>query len=201
MKEKDLDELSFLWQQAKQSVGQRAIDISAVRKAGEIQKKNNLRVHYSTAIILSVTVAIIVYYFYVLYHFQDLISVIGYNLMIVGLSLRIVIEFISVWRSRRIKLTDTTFASLQQTLSFLTFRQNIHGPITITIFVLYFIGFYMLTPEFSRNIPLPWLIIMDVSAMFIALFLFYIIKKGINKEMNELNKTVLLHKALVKEEV
>jgi len=199
MKEEDFDELTLLWLHAKQNAGQFSLDAATMSKAGELQKKFTMRSHFGSSIILTLTVGVLVFYFYFLFHLQDLLSIVGYNLMIGGLTLRIVIEIFSAWRSSKIKLYDTTVASLQSILAFLTFRKRIHGPITITIFVLYFIGFYMLTPEFSQYLALTWLIVMDVSALFIAWLLFYLIKRGINLEMNELNKMVNLHKKLIKD--
>jgi hypothetical protein len=198
MKEKDLDEITALWQEAKTNARQSSIDVAAVRKAGELRKKSTLFAHYGNAAVLSGTVAVLVFYFYYLYNFQDTLSIVGYNLMIGGLVLRIIIEFFSAWRSTKIKFSDTTTTSLQYLLSFLEFRKRIHGPVTIVIFILYFIGFYMLTPEFSRHISIEWLVIMNVSALFIAVILMYFILRGIRQEMEHLENMITIHRSLVK---
>jgi hypothetical protein len=200
MKEKDLDDLTALWQQAKSGAKPSVLDVAAISKAGEARKKSTLAAHYGNAIVLSVTVIFLIFYFYYLYHFQDVLSKIGYNLMIGGLMLRIVIEIFSALRSKQIKISDITTASLQHSVDFLEFRKRIHGPVTIVIFVLYFIGFYMLTPEFSRHISLKWLLIMDISALFIAVMLMYFIRRGIKQEMEHLENMISLHKSLVKED-
>jgi hypothetical protein len=199
MKEKDLDELTALWQEAKTNARQSSLDVTAVRKAGESRKKSTLFAHYGNAAVLSGTVAVLVFFFYYLYNFHDTLSIIGYNLMIGGLVLRIIIEFFSAWRSTKIKFSDTTTTSLQYLLSFLEFRKRIHGPITIVIFILYFIGFYMLTPEFSRYISFKWLVIFDVSALFIAVMLMYFIRRGIRQEMEHLENMISIHRSLVNE--
>jgi hypothetical protein len=199
MKEKDLDELALLWQQAKTNAGQGSVDVGAVRKAGELRKKSTLFAHYGNAAVLSGTVALLIFYFYYLYNFQDIISIIGYNLMIGGLVIRIIIEIFSAWRSTKIKFSDTTTTSLQYLLSFLKFRRRIHGPVTIAIFISYFIGFYMLTPEFSRHISIEWLVIMDVSALFIAVMLMYFIRRGIRQEMEHLENMIEIHTNLIKQ--
>lgn len=199
MKEKDLDDLTTLWQQAKTGAGQPVQDVVTIIKAGEARKKSTLAAHYGNAAVLSGTVILLIFYFYYLYNFQDLLSKVGYNLMIGGLVVRIIIEFFSAWRSGKIKVSDVAVASLKNSLAFLEFRKRIHGPITIVIFVLYFIGFYMLTPEFSRHISLKWLVIIDVSALFIAVMLMRFIRKGIRQEMHDLEKMVAIHSSLVKE--
>lgn len=199
MKEKDLDDLTALWQQAKTGAGQPAQDVVTIIKAGEARKKSTLAAHYGNAAVLSGTVILLIVYFYYLYNFQDLLSKVGYNLMIGGLVVRIIIEFFSAWRSGKIKVSDMAVASLKNSVAFHEFRKRIHGPITIVIFVLYFIGFYMLTPEFSRHISLKWLVIMDVSALFIAVMLMRFIRKGIRQEMHDLEKMIAIHSSLVKE--
>ncbi len=200
MKEKDLDELTALWQEAKTNAVQGIVDIASVRKAGESRKKSTLFAHYGNAAVLSGTVAVLVFFFYYLYNFQDTLSIIGYNLMIGGLVLRIIIELFSAWRSTKIKFSDTTTTSLHYLLSFLEFRKSIHGPVTIVIFISYFIGFYMLTPEFSRYISFKWLVIFDVSALFIAVMLMYFIRRGIRQEMEHLENMISIHRSLVKED-
>lgn len=200
MKEKDLDDLTALWQQAKSGAKPSVLDVAAISKAGEARKKSTLTAHYGNAIVLSVTVIFLIFYFYYLYHFQDLLSKIGYNLMIGGLILRIVIEVFSALRSKQIKISDITTASLHNSVAFLEFRKRIHGPVTIVIFILYFIGFYMLTPEFSRYISLKWLLIMDISALFIAVMLMYFIRRGIRQEMEHLENMITIHKSLAKED-
>jgi len=67
------------------------------------------------------------------------------------------------------------------------------------IFGLYFVGFYMLTPEFSRYISMGWLIAMDVSALLVAAILIIFIRKGIRQELRDLEKMVELQKSLTKE--
>jgi hypothetical protein len=201
MKDEELDDVALLWQQAKtKSHEQPKVNVSALIKAGEARKKSTLAAHYGNAAVLTVTVLVLVFYFYYLYNFQDVLSKIGYNLMIGGLTIRIIIELFSAWRSRKIKIADTASASLQNSVAFLQFRRQIHGPVTIFIFVAYFIGFYMLTPEFYRYISLMWLILMDTSALIIAGVLAYFIRKGIQQELYDLEKMVELQRSLVHRE-
>ncbi len=200
MIDKEMDDLTALWQQAKAgSSEQSTSDIDSIIKAGEARKKNALAAHYGNAAVLSGTVVMLVFYFYYLYDFQDMLSKIGYNLMIGGLTIRIVIEFFSAWRSRKVKFSDTAAGSLKNSVSFHEFRKRIHGPVTIIIFGLYFVGFYMLTPEFSRYISIGWLIAMDVSAIVVAIILILFIRKGIRQELRDLEKLVELQRSLAKE--
>jgi uncharacterized membrane protein len=120
--------------------------------------------------------------------------------MIGGLIIRISIELFSAWQSRKIKVSDAAAGSLQNSIAFFEFRKRIHGPVTIIIFVAYFIGFYLLTPEFSRYISIGWLILMDVSALVAAGILAYFIRTGIRQELSDLQKLIELQRSLSKEE-
>lgn len=191
------DDIAALWQQVKGKNQSPAVsDLTEIKAQASAKKKSALVAHYGNAGVLTLTVAMLVFYFYYLYDFQDLLSNIGINLMIGGLIIRIAIELYSALRSRNINVADTAAQSLQNSVSFYNFRKRIHGPVTVTIFVLYFIGFYMLTPEFSRYISIGWMIIMDVGAVIVAGFLIVAIRKGIKQELRDLEKMVELQRSL-----
>lgn len=201
MNNKETDDLASLWQQAKSNSGdQPQPSLATLIEAAESRKKSTLAAHYGNAAILSITVAVLMFYFYYLYDFQDMLSKVGYNLMIGGLCIRIAIEFFSAWRSSKIKIADMATDSLQNSVSFLEFRKRIHGPVTIIILVVYFIGFYMLSPEFSRYFSTFWMIIMDAGAFMIALGLTWVIRKGIKQELRDLEKMIELQRTLVDKE-
>jgi len=196
----ELDDIKAMWQQTKEISRQHnTTDVHTLIALGETKKKSMMAAHYGNALVLSATVLMLVFYFYYLYHFQMTLSHIGYNLMIGGLVIRIGIEIFSVIRSKRIKISDTATHSLETSIAFYQFRRRIHGPVTIFIFIAYFIGFYMLTPEFSKYIALQWVIIMDSSALVIGIVLALFIRRGILQELRDLEKIVELQKSLVKE--
>lgn len=197
MKE-DNDELGTLWQQAKaKNQTSASTDLTEIKAQAAGKKKSALWAHYGNAGVLTATVLMLVFYFYYLYNFQDLLSKIGYNLMIGGLIVRILIELYSAFRSRTINVSDTAAQSLQNSVAFHEFRKRIHGPVTVIIFALYFVGFYMLSPEFSRYISFTWMVIMDVGALVVAALLILFIRKGIKQELRDLEKMVELQRSLV----
>jgi uncharacterized membrane protein (DUF485 family) len=196
MKEES-DDLSALWQHAKgKSQAVVAPDLNEITKQAAAKKRSALIAHYGNASVLTLTVAFLVFYFYYLYNFQDVLSNIGSSLMIGGLMLRIGIEIYSALRSRSINVADSAAQSLQKSDAFYDFRKRIHGPVTVIIFVVYFIGFYMLSPEFSRYISTSWMILMDGGALMVAVFLALVIRKGIQQELRDLEKMVELQRSL-----
>lgn len=192
------DDIAALWRQAKtKNQSSAAPDVSAIKNQAAAKKKSALWAHYGNAGVLTGTVLMLVFYFYYLYNFQDVLSNIGINLMIGGLIVRIGIEIYSALRSRNVNVADTAAQSLQNSVAFHEFRKRIHGPVTIVIFTLYFIGFYMLTPEFSRYISPGWMVVLDGGALLVAVFLIFVIRKGIRQELKDLEKMVELQRSLV----
>ncbi|HET9054650.1 MAG TPA: hypothetical protein VFM90_10775 [Cyclobacteriaceae bacterium] len=197
MKE-DNDDITALWQQVKaKNQTSVAPNLTEVKNQAAAKKKSALWAHYGNAGVLTLTVLMLIFYFYYLYNFQDVLSNLGINLMIGGLIIRILIELYSAFRSRTINVSDTAAQSLQSSDAFHEFRKRIHGPVTIIIFALYFVGFYMLTPEFSRYISFTWMVIMDVGALVVAAILILFIRKGIRQELKDLEKMVELQRSLV----
>lgn len=195
----EMDDIKAMWEQAKDKSSQQPpFDVPSLIAKGEARKKSALAAHFGNALILSATLAMLIFYFYYLYSFQFIWSKIGINLMIGGLAVRIAIEIFSAIQSRKIKISDTAAQSLQNSIAFYEFRKHIHGPITKIIFGLYFVGFYMLTPEFSKYLSLFWVILIDTSAVVIAAVLIKVIGRGIRQELVDLEKMVELHTSLTK---
>lgn len=91
-------------------------------------------------------------------------------MMVVGLAVRILIEIFSTIKSRKIDLSNTALKTTTDSVDFYNFRKKIHGPVTIILVGIYTIGFYMLTPEFSRHFDLLWIVIVDVAYVMFAFF-------------------------------
>ncbi|WP_420316379.1 hypothetical protein [Ekhidna sp.] len=194
--DEELKKLQNQWKDAKSSIKSADIEISDIIEKAKKNKKNVLYAHYGNMLILTMALIMITTFFYYVTPFQQLISKIGVVLMIGGLTLRILIEWISSIRSKQIDLTEHAIRSVDNSLKFYQFRKRIHGPVTVTIVGLYTLGFYMLTPEFSKYIDLQWMIIMDVGYVIGAIILITQIRKGIKKEMVELAEIVQMRKEL-----
>jgi hypothetical protein len=191
------DEIKSLWQKAREEKQpSHRPALNELIALGEARKKSTMAAHYGNTLIMGITWIVLVFFFEYLYSFQTVLSNVGIALMIGGLGLRIVIEIFSTIRSKRIRVSDTAAQSLENTLSFYRFRKRIHGPVTFVIVALYIIGFYMLTPEFSRHIPQIWLVIMDVVGLIAAIVLIKVISKGVRQELRDLEKIVELQKTL-----
>jgi hypothetical protein len=186
----ELDDLKGMWNTEKQIENAVVPDPAAVISAAQKRKGGTIRLKVLTILILLLTLAGIAAFFTYVAKFNDLTSIIGAWLMMGGLALRILIELISIGVSTRIDLSETSSSSNRSFLKYYEFRKMIHGPVTISILVLYTIGFYMLTPEFSRYFSLPVMILIDISYIVGAVIFGIAIRHGIKKEMTLLNAII-----------
>ncbi len=156
------------------------------------KEKENYFFYYGTITILLATLIVISLFFYYIAPVKETFSRIGVGLMISGLLFRILIEIISIYKAKQINNIDNTLKTTENTINFHQFRKTIHKVIAPIIIVLYTIGFYIITPEFSLYIEFWNLVLIDISYVFIGIILFIVIRKGVKKEMQKLNDIIKL---------
>ena len=183
-----IDNLKSLWQQSRSNGQNQSKNTSHIIGIAKQKIQRNIKLQSGTILILMITLAGIAAFFFYVAKFNQTISHIGMGLMMGGLALRIVIELYSIYLSLHIDFSETTLKTNNASLAYFRFRKNINGPVTITIVVLYSIGFYMLTPEFSLYFSTPMLVMINLSYILAAVIFIFFIRKGIKKEMNNLNE-------------
>jgi len=156
------------------------------------KEKENYFFYYGTITILLATLIAISLFFYYVAPVREILSRIGAGLMISGLLFRIFIEVISIYKAKQINILDNTLKTTENTINFHQFRKIIHKVIAPIIIVLYTIGFYMITPEFSLYIEFWNLVLIDISYIIIGIILFIGIRKGVKKEMQKLTDILKL---------
>jgi uncharacterized membrane protein YqjE len=65
-----------------------------------------------------------------------------------------------------------------------------NGPVTVSIVILYSIGFYLLTPEFSLYFSTAMMVLIDLSYILAAVIFIWSIRKAVKKEMTILNEVI-----------
>ncbi len=188
----DLDDLKKTWQQAKQDMESQTQSTEQIIALAKRNMRSTLYFHYGNIAILTITLIALYFFFYHLIYLQEMLSKIGIALMLGGLVLRIAIEVFSVATSLKIDLSDHALKNTDDTLAFYRFRKNIHGPVTIAIVGMYTLGFYLLTPEFSKHLALGWMVLIDSSYVVGAVILIWQIRKGIRREMENLSEILSL---------
>jgi len=197
--ENEMDDLKEIWKSAKSNVTQAAqttVSTETLIRQAESKKRQALLAHYGTIGVLSAVAVMLVLCFIFFFPFRHLLSRTGVALMIGGLIVRIGIEIFSVIKSNKVKVSDSTAQATDDTLAFYQFRKKIHGPVTLTIVLLYIIGFYMLSPEFSLHIPLYLLVIFDGIFVVAGVILTWVIRRSIKKELEDLREVVAIRKQL-----
>lgn len=193
--EDKFDQLKNSWKEAKEgqsSVGNSSDMLKVARENHNKSKKAQI----GNVIVLSLVVIGLCAFFYFLAPLQETLSRIGIGLMIGGLLVRIIIELVSYQKASKIDYSSSSTDTMQQAQTFYNYRKRIHGPVTITIIALYTIGFYALTPEFSKYFDTFWMWMIDGSYVIIAIILFLGIRKGVVQEMKDLKQINELQQSL-----
>lgn len=191
----NFESLKSAWKDSKREApaGMNAIDMQNLVMQNHSQSK---RFHLGNVAILAVTCIGISLFFYFLAPMQETISRIGIVLMVGGLIVRIVVELVSHRKADNIEFNVDTKTTALQASKFYAWRKRIHGPVTITIVLLYSLGFYLLTPEFLDYLPQFWVIVMDIGYVVIAVVLTRVINTGIKKEMAALKEIMEIRSQL-----
>ena len=194
----EFNDIKQLWKQDKTSAKD-SPDSSAIIKLAEQKKRSTTRTQLANITVLVVVVFALLGYFMFVAKFQFTLSHVGEVLMCGGIILRIGIELASIFYAKRIDLSEVALKSNNSILSYYNFRKKIHGTITIAIIVLYTIGFYMLSPEFSYWFPMWLLILINLTYILAAIIFSYFIRSAIRREMKTLNEIKRLREDLLKQ--
>jgi hypothetical protein len=184
----DIDDIVNQWKKAKQSVPKEN-SVNELIAQAEQKRKASLSFHYGNMIVLGAVVVMLVLCFLFLFPFQETLSRTGVAFMVGSLLIRIVIEYYSVQKSRSIDFSKSALSNTDLTLAFYNFRKRVHGPVTITIVAIYCLGLGMLTPEFLKYIG-PIIYLFDAMFCLGGVVMIWQIRKGIQKEMNDLKEIV-----------
>jgi hypothetical protein len=193
--EKDLNELKSIWASGKKAVAATTPADEIIARA-EAKKKNVLFSHYGNIAILTLVMIVVGVTFYYIFPWNTALSTWGVHLMVGGLALRIAIEIFSTAKSMRINITDPAVKANEDAIRFYEFRKKVHGPVTVTIVAIYMIGFLLFSPELANNVPLRYVIGLDVMFVVIAFVLARVISKGLRQELNDLNTLIHLRNGL-----
>jgi hypothetical protein len=181
-----MDNLKNRWKEAKGAMVQPFESVEVMIAKARKRKRSILYFHYGNIVVLTATLLVLVYFFYHVVDLRTTLSKVGMYLMLGGLITRILIEVYSSIKSKTMGVTKDAAHTIQAALSFYQFRRKVHGAITYTIVGLYAVGFYLLSPEFSIYLSFKVMLLMHLSFIVGAVVLIGQIRKGIQKELNNL---------------
>lgn len=139
-------------------------------------------------IVLSVTVIILTGFFFYVSAYTSGIVTVGLGLMIGSLVVRIVVEFFSLARLRKLSVMQEVNKYKNSLVSYYTSRKWIHYLLTPVVFILYFIGFALLLPTFKQSLSPGFYTYVLYSSIFILLFFAVFIGINIQREMRLLKE-------------
>lgn len=183
------------WKKGKEEIASGGSAKALIARA-KAKKRSILFAHWGNFLVLALSLVGLSLFFFFKAPFRTLLSHIGVGMMLGGLSLRIGIEVASLIKSTSIQFLSNANEATKAAFLFYKFRKRVHGPVTVAIAVVYAIGFYFLTPEFSLYISFFWMTLMHLSFLLGGVFLIWVIRKGIKKEMDN-----LLHLTKVRSEI
>lgn len=138
--------------------------------------------------VLIATVMILVAFFFYISAFNSEIVTLGLGLMISSLVLRIIVEFFSLAKLRRLSVIQEVSSYKNALISYYKSRQWIHYLLTPVLFILYFVGFALLLPSFKQSLSPGFYAYVLYSSIFIFLFFAVFIGIHVKREMKMLRE-------------
>ncbi len=197
--DKDFTSLESAWKKSKNSIQNSEKNVDVIYKKIDQAKGDNVKFYYGTFFILLITLVGIVSFFVFVAPVKELLSRIGAFAMIIGLVIRILIEVQSILNLKKIRVDHSTLETIESAIGFHKLRKTIHSIIMPVILIIYSIGFYMLTPEFLKYLSTEMVIVYDLIYLVMILILFFQFRKGIKKEMINLELTIDLKKSVLED--
>ena len=193
-------ELESVWQSGKERIQSTPESLQTIYAQIQQNKRSNFSFYYGTILILSITLIGVASFFHFLAPVQELLSRMGVGLMLGGLLIRILLEVTTTIRSKKVHIESNSLEAVNNAIAFYQFRKKVQFVVAPTIVALYTIGFYMITPEFLEYLSTEYVIFFDVLYLFLAIFLFIQIRKGVIKEVKTLQETIALKQELIQQE-
>lgn len=182
---KTFEELQSIWdQQTDSSLKPAAADI--IKKAAAHTKKIRQN-HFWTKVILSITSAILIFYYIWTSAYKHTLFGLGLSIMITMLIVRILLEWVSAEKLKNLKTDVSLIEYSKLAYQFYQWRKKIHYILTPLIYLTYIAGFTFLLPVFKENFSNGFYLYIVLSGYgFLLIFGFFMIKM-IKNEMQLIN--------------
>ncbi|MEP2772175.1 MAG: hypothetical protein ABJH05_08500 [Fulvivirga sp.] len=185
-----IDKLKGQWKAAGSGSQPTKDTVEDIIKQSQHKMKKAINMHVGNIAILSLTLIGLSLFFYYLAPLQDALSHVGITLMLGGLLVRILIEIVSIAKSKKIDMSSSIEKTNRQYLGFHRYRKNIHGSITLGILFVYSVGYYLLMPEFANYFSRIMLIVLIFSYIPVFMIFGFFIRKSIRDEMKCLDELI-----------
>ena len=176
----DFKSLQSIWTNQEVEIQKPSEEV--IRESNRLQRKliNGKR---WTVAILSTTILICVSFMLYISAYKFTQVFIGIGLMISSLSVRVVIELVSMQRFQKIKEIVSFRECSKDLLKFYQWRKRVSFVFVPIIFALYVIGFIMLLPSFKESLSTGFYNYILFSGIGILLFFVFYIRKQVLSEI------------------
>lgn len=180
----EFNEIKSIWNQqleANPNINSNDIIDESNQKSKKL--KNN---YYWTIGILSALIIVLCYFYYSIFNIQISKQIIGLEIMIVVIIVRVILESISVLKFRKIDFTTDFISYSNQLVSFYKFRRLIHFILTPIIYILYIYGFISLLPLFKETMSNGFYLYIQLSGFGFLIFFSFILYKIVKRDLADL---------------
>jgi len=136
-----------------------------------------------TNIILSLTVIVLIAFFFYISAFRFHTTMVGLLIMIGVLISRIMLEFFSIKRLKSMNPMSNASLYRQQITRYYDSRRRVHYIMTPIIVIAYCVGFYILLPGFEASLSTGFYNYIIISAIVLLVVLGFFIGKQIRQEL------------------
>lgn len=181
----NFDDLENLWnKQASSRVKTTTSDL--IRKAESNMKRVKIGQFLTIGILSTLTSVLIGYFVWAGVHRLNGLSI-GLGLMIGVILVRIILEWVSVNKLKRIKPDSSMIEFSDRIARFYVWRRKIHLIFIPTIYITYTAGFTLLLPSFKANLSPGMYLYVLISGFGSLIVLALFIARKVTKEAQILN--------------
>ncbi|MCX2839073.1 hypothetical protein OQ279_13030 [Salinimicrobium sp. MT39] len=136
-----------------------------------------------TGVVLVVTIAVLIGFYFYLSAYKNTDLLIGLGLMVGSLALRLLFEYTNSIEKEKLPIYSPMKVFKKRLTAYYTRRKRIHFVLTPVLFTTYVVGFFWLLPLFERNLSQSFYWYILWSSFFVFAGLAILIWTQIKKEL------------------
>ncbi|MFK7781174.1 hypothetical protein [Psychroserpens sp.] len=179
----EFNDLKSQWTQQPKTEAPNNGSKDIIKRISFLKKKQQI-----ANIVLSITVLILVVFFFYINAYSHALVSFALFLMISVLLVRIILEYLSMSKLNKLDVTTNVTSFKQDITKYYKNRLKTHYIFTPIILILYIVGFIILMPFFKDNLSHGFYIYISISGIFVLLILGFFIGIQIKKELEILQQ-------------
>jgi hypothetical protein len=195
-----MDDFNKAWKASRPQMPESETILKRIYSEGSKRRKEIRQFHTGNIIVLGVFLLVLIAGYLYLNMFRQVLTQTGIIIMIGVMAARVIIESLSLFKVNALPVADQTSVMTNSLLKLYNIRRIIHGPVTISLVVLYLTGVGMLIPEWTNYFNNKLLFLMFGGFLVTGFVIIVAIRKAIVKEMANISAMSELQKQISKAE-